>query len=199
MKCVNHPEVDSVGFCRHCGKALCGACRHEVKGAVYCEDCLAASVTPGGAAVAAAGKPSPGIALALGFIPGVGALYNGEYVKALIHFFVFAGLVQLNSTGQMQPMAGLLLGGFIVYMAIEAFQTAKLRVSGAVPASGAGRGLGGEQGTPIGPLVLIVLGALFLMHTMDFFPFHYVWRFWPLMLILLGVWMLWQRTTSPPG
>ncbi|MGH9863650.1 MAG: B-box zinc finger protein [Candidatus Acidiferrales bacterium] len=200
MKCVNHPEADSVGFCRQCGKALCGACRHEVKGAVYCEDCLAASVAPG-AAAAATGKPSPGAAFWLGFIPGVGALYNGEYTKALVHFFIFAGLVTVLSSGEaggVEPLFGLMLAGFIIYMAFEARDSAKRKAAGLAPASGTWGGLGGEQGTPIGPLILIVLGALFLMNTLDFFPFFYVWRFWPLVLILVGVWMLWKRTTPPP-
>ena len=202
MKCVNHPDADSVGFCRQCGKALCGACRHEVKGAVYCEDCLAASVAPGPAAVAAAGKPSPGTAFGLGFIPGVGALYNGEYTKALVHFFIFAGLVTLLSSGEaggLEPLFGMMLAGFIIYMAFEARDSAKRKAAGLAPASGTWAGLGGERGTPIGPLILIVLGALFLMNTLDLFPFFYFWRFWPLVLILVGVWMLWKRTTPPPS
>ena len=31
---------------------------------------------------------SPGLAFLLGFIPGVGAIYNGQYVKGLIHVVV---------------------------------------------------------------------------------------------------------------
>ena len=35
----------------------------------------------------------PGLALFLGFIPGVGAIYNGQYAKGLVHAVVFGLLV----------------------------------------------------------------------------------------------------------
>ena len=36
-------------------------------------------------------RRQPGLAATLGFIPGLGAVYNGEYVKALIHVLIFGG------------------------------------------------------------------------------------------------------------
>ena len=44
MKCAVHAEVEATGYCRNCGKALCPACTREVKGALYCEECLAGLV-----------------------------------------------------------------------------------------------------------------------------------------------------------
>ena len=40
--------------------------------------------------VASASAPNPGLAALLGLIPGVGAMYNGQYAKGVIHLIVFA-------------------------------------------------------------------------------------------------------------
>jgi len=206
MKCAQHPEVDSVGYCRQCGKGLCGDCRRDVKGVLYCEDCLAANVLPAGAPAAAAlppGAPNPGLALALGFIPGVGAIYNGEFAKAFFHILIFGGLISIMSSGGaggFEPLLGMLLAGFYLFMPIDAYQTAKRRASGVVPATSGWEPLGGgDSATPIGPLILIVLGALFLMNTLDFFPMRFLWKFWPAILIAVGVWMLWRRMGGESG
>lgn len=202
MKCFYHADVDSVGFCRQCGKALCDACRRDVKGVHYCEDCLAATVLPGGAA--SPGAPNPGLALGLGFIPGVGAIYNGEYAKGLIHIIIFGGLISLMDSPAargFEPLLGMLLAAFYFYMPFEAYQTAKRRAAGLAPAGGGWDQLGfgnGDRVTPMGPLILIVLGVLFLFNTLDFFPMRFMWRYWPAILIVLGAWMLWKRTTSAP-
>lgn len=207
MKCAQHPEVDSVGYCRQCGKGLCADCRRDVKGVLYCEDCLAANVLPAGAPAPAAalpGAPNPGIALALGFIPGVGAIYNGEFAKAFFHILIFGGLISIMSSGGaggFEPLLGMLLAGFYLFMPIDAYQTAKRRASGAAPATTGWEplGVGGEGATPIGPLILIVLGGLFLMNTLDFFPLRFLWKFWPAILIAVGVWMLWRRMGGESG
>ena len=202
MKCFHHAEADATGYCRQCGKALCGECRRDVRGVVYCEDCLA-TLAAAPAAAAAPGAPSPGVALALGFIPGVGAIYNGEFAKALIYIIIFGGLISLMDSPAMrgvEPLLGMLLAAFYIYMPIEAYQTAKRRAAGLGAPAGAGWemfGVGNSgKATPIGPLVLIVLGVLFLLNTLDFFPMHYVWRFWPVALIALGAWLLMKRTSG---
>ena len=200
MKCAQHPEVDSVGYCRQCGKGLCPDCRRDVKGVIYCEDCLAANVLPAGGAPAVSGAPNPGIALALGFIPGVGAIYNGEFAKAFFYILIFGGLVSAMSSSAargIEPLLGMLIFGFYIFMPIDAYQSAKRRATGAAPATSGWEPLGlgdPDKATPIGPLILIVLGALFLMNTLDFFPLRFMWKFWPAILIAVGVWMLWKRT-----
>jgi len=46
---------------------------------------------------------------------------------------------------------------------------------------------------PIGAVVLIGLGVLFLLDEMGALHFDWIWRFWPLILIALGVRILMQR------
>ena len=39
MKCATHPEVDAVGVCVNCGRAVCSRCRTVVGGKTYCPAC----------------------------------------------------------------------------------------------------------------------------------------------------------------
>jgi len=70
---------------------------------------------------------SPVLAGVLAFLfPfGVGPLYNGQYWKALISFFIFAGLVTLQTSGHNQPFLGLCLAGFIFYQILDSVLIAK--------------------------------------------------------------------------
>src|SRR5271170_2646963 len=105
MNCVNHAETQGVAFCIRCGRSLCTECTHSVRGSVYCEPCLADIIKDNGgkdnAGAAAPVKPAPtrviagtnpGVAFALGLIPGVGAIYNGDFLKAAIHVLIFGVL-----------------------------------------------------------------------------------------------------------
>src|ERR1700730_13889926 len=102
MNCANHPAVPAIAYCRTCGKPLCGTCKRDVMGVIYCEQCLAerlrdvqptttlppqsfVSANPVGA-MAGAG-PHPAVAgILAGFFPfGVGAVYTGQYAKGLAH------------------------------------------------------------------------------------------------------------------
>ena len=134
MQCATHPDRDATGYCRTCGKPLCPDCTRDVRGALYCEGCLAAMLSgaPVGAPLAEPpiGTPNPAVAAALGFIPGLGAIYNGEYMKGLIHIAVFAGIIaMLNAqvSDSLQVFLGIGLGCFYLYMPIEAYRTAKLK------------------------------------------------------------------------
>ena len=100
MNCVNHADVEANAFCNQCGKALCEPCVRQVRNSVYCENCLAESI--GGDKKTAtkstqrAGGTSPEAAFVLGLIPGVGAIYNGEFFKAALHVFIWATLITLS-------------------------------------------------------------------------------------------------------
>ena len=83
MKCVNHIEKDSSGVCNHCGKSICSDCMVEIKGEMYCKDCLALKTGQ-----MAKEERSPAIAAILSFIiPGMGQIYNGQVGKGLLIFF----------------------------------------------------------------------------------------------------------------
>ena len=69
----------------------------------------------------------PVLAGLLGFIPGVGAMYNGQYIKALAHVLIFAVFVSLSDKSF---VFGMLLAAWIFYQVFDAAQTAKARRDG---------------------------------------------------------------------
>ncbi len=73
------------------------------------------------------GEPNPGLAALLGFIPGVGAFYNGQYAKGVVHLIVFAILTTLADRN---GIFGLFVAGWIFYQVIEAHHTARARRDG---------------------------------------------------------------------
>ena len=46
MKCYNHAEVDAVGTCTSCGRAVCQSCSVNLAGKIVCQKCLASGNTP---------------------------------------------------------------------------------------------------------------------------------------------------------
>jgi hypothetical protein len=130
MNCLNHPDVAAAAYCQNCGKPLCTACIRSVGGVVYCEPCLAArlSTPPGAAEANLTGLHAhPVLAGLLGFIPGVGAMYNGQFVKALAHVLIFAVFVSLSDKSF---VFGLLIAAWVFYQVFDAAQTAKARRDG---------------------------------------------------------------------
>jgi hypothetical protein len=145
----------------------------------------------------------PVLALILGFIPGVGAIYNGQYAKGLIHAVVFGLLVSLASSshsGALEPLIGLLIAAWVFYMAFEAFHTARQRRHGAsVEEFSSLFDVRPTQGKfPGGAILLIGLGFILLLDTTDIISIDQLERYWPVVLILVGLYMLYARL-SPAG
>ncbi len=217
MNCVNHPDVPAAAFCRTCGKALCPACERPAQGTVFCQEHVpvaapAAPGTPGYSPYTAPMPPprldaggSPGLAFVLGLIPGVGAIYNGQYVKGLIHVVILGVLISIVSSdaaGGLEPLFGMMIGVWVFYMAFEAYHTARKRQLGEVVDEFSSIvPLRGTRGSafPAGPVILIALGILFLLNTMDILRFGQIIRYWPVALIALGAYMLYERMGPHSG
>src|SRR2546423_1040264 len=70
---------------------------------------------------------SPGLAFFLGVIPGVGAIYNGQYAKGLVHAILWGLLVSITNSGAsrgLEPLFGIMIAAWMAYMAFEAYHTA---------------------------------------------------------------------------
>ena len=96
MDCVNHTGVTATAYCQNCGKALCAGCvRKAAGGQILCDPArrpgraISNPLSPPPPA-----DPNPAAAAVLGLIPGVGAMYNGQFFKGLIH------VVDLRGAGQ---------------------------------------------------------------------------------------------------
>lgn len=221
MNCANHPETVASAFCRNCGNAICDVCKTGWQGAAHCPQCAAelkaaaaerhAYAPPppppryaAAAAPSPAGAPTPVLALMLGLIPGVGAVYNGQYAKGVFHVVVFGGLISLMNSGAsdgFEPLFGFLIALFYFYMPVEAFRTARALQSGEPVDEFSGWISSSPRGprSPVAGIALIVLGLIFLMHTMGFWSLREFARYWPIILILLGANMLYRRFSEAQG
>ena len=137
---------------------------------------------------------SPGVARALGFIPGVCAIYNGQVLKAIIQVLIFGSLIAVADrvSGPMDTMFGLGAAAFYFYMVIDSFQTAKRKALGQPTEEWLGLG-NFKLDAPVGAGLLIGLGALFMLDNMGVPVFQHLGKFWPILLILIGVVLLQRR------
>lgn len=127
MKCTEHPAADATAYCQHCGKPLCALCVRTWGERALCEPCHASAAAATAAESASRSMPHPALAAVLGFIPGVGAMYNGQLAKALAHVVIFAIFVVLS---HVSVIFALLIPAWVLYQVFEAYQTAKARVEG---------------------------------------------------------------------
>src|SRR3984957_16427697 len=150
------PETPKiVGYCRACGKPLDETNVRNAQGTIYCEEHIpmqqqtvppipmpAATESPYASPYTAPVPPpvanhdaSPGLAFVLGLIPGVGAIYNGQYAKGLVHVIIIGLTISIlanDAARGFEPLVGLLLASFFAYMAFEAYHTARRRQQGLV-------------------------------------------------------------------
>ena len=145
--------------------------------------------------------PSPALAFLAGLIPGVGAVYNGQYAKGVVHALVWGGLlstaIATERTGPPGSVAVfiILLVMTSLYMPIEALHTARAIRRGEPVDEfwglfGLGRGAGSS---PVGGVLLILMGVVFLLHSLGYWRLGDAARFWPVTLIALGVHLLYRR------
>jgi hypothetical protein len=217
MNCAVHPEIPAVAYCRTCGKALCESCKRDVRGVIYCEDCIAArvqgtvppSVAPGPVVIPATG-PSPALAVILAvFFPfGVASVYLGQYAKGLAHMMIFAVLVWAASgTGSAaETLFGLGIAFYYVYQIIDAHRSARALQLGqpAPDPFGLSRTFSAGEKVdvsrlPVGAVVLIIIGVLFLLHNAGLFRMWWIGHLWPVVLIGLGVWMFLRLSGKMAG
>ena len=314
-QCVR--SVGGLVFCEQCLSArlnLGGPAQKPGAGAAAGSAAGAAAGASGwnavpnaGAAGYVAGIPErgvaahPAIAALLGFIPGVGAMYNGQFIKALVHVLVLMVLIGMANHFE---LAGLLIAFWVFYQVFDSVQTALARRDGrplpdllglnnlgarlgisqppvpqaggspygaspygqaasapgvaaeptayAAPASSTSEGTpaaspegyaqtGGttaagfapgpasgsppqpgsnynapgyippgyvapqvypvapSRAEPTGAIVLIVVGLLFLLSTFGVFEMDWIGRGWPVIVIVVGVWLLIRRARTQPG
>src|ERR1039458_5760771 len=131
MDCVNHSGNAATAYCQNCDKGLCADCvRNAAGGQILCEPCWMAWQTFQQPFVAPVSGPNPSAAAVLGLIPGVGAMYNGQFFKGFIHVVVFAVLISITDH---YPIFGLFIAAWVLYQSFEAFHTAKALRDGEPP------------------------------------------------------------------
>ena len=220
MKCAVHTDVDATGYCRNCGKPMCPACIRQVRDVLYCEDCLAtilghpaqvsAQAAPTGYSAAPLPippvptaptgiGPNPVLAFFLGFLPGLGAFYNEQYGKGMVHLAIFLVLFIAGVNGAMSGGAEaalwICIAALWIYMPIDALRTAQAKRAGLQLSDPLDSF---TKSRPIGPILLVGAGLLLLLNNFDWFPWYRVSQFWPLILIAVGILMFRNRVDRRP-
>jgi hypothetical protein len=199
MNCTFHPTQVATARCAACQRQLCPACDHRIKGTPYCQDCIVAGVEMLRRQPAAAAKVeghAPLVAALFALIPGLGAAYNGQNIKSLVHFIIPVSLWQLGDIFSRGIEVPFFLSGTVFYLfsIYDAVRTAKRARAGAdlqVEDEALKKLL--RENTTIWGALLVSVGALSLVDL--FFPFL-LHRFWPVLLILAGLLLL--RTYQRP-
>ncbi|MBL8176264.1 MAG: hypothetical protein JNK48_16420 [Bryobacterales bacterium] len=208
MEPVNDNPQAAVAFCRACGKGLMPEQVHNYQGTVYCAEHVPQVAGPqagdGGANpyVQPPGPPlssvSPGWAFVLGLIPGVGAIYNGQYAKGFVHALITGVLFSLadHGAGSTQTLVEFMIPVWILYMAFEAYHTAKKRLLGEMTDefSSIFPNANLQTGFPVLPVLLIVVGVVFLLDNLQWLNLRALKPYaMPLIMIALGVFLLFAR------
>mgnify|MGYP001014327171 CR=1 FL=1 len=214
MYCVFHPTSAATTNCIGCRRQLCAACDHRIKGQPYCEDCIVRGVDalrrppivvsqanygppPGRKA------PSPVKATLLAFIPGLGAVYNRQNLKALLHFVGVVGLGQIADATNIE-FFGFGSAVFFLYSVIDANRSARAIAAGEDPAEDERRlkWLFARY-KPLWGLAIVAVGAIALLASLPSLPFGLSSaRVWAGMLFIAGAYMIFSyfrslRTEEP--
>lgn len=196
MNCAYHTQNGAVVQCNGCGKPLCPACDHRIKGFPYCQDCIVLGVdllrqqANSNYAPFVKKRTSPVVATFLSFIcPGLGAAYNGQTVKALVYFAVFVGLFQMAVITKFALFVFAFMGMWL-FAALDAWRTAQMIRSGVTPDVAEDILVRRFSGNPkLWGILLAVLGTTFLLQ--GFFDIRGIMRgLIPALLIGLGIYIL---------
>jgi hypothetical protein len=145
-------------------------------------------------------RSSPFVATLLSFVPGLGAAYNGQTSKAIVHFAIFASFFQMAvmTNGVHFFVLGVL--GTWLFAAVDACRTAQLMRAGLSPEAEEDVIARRLYGNPFAwGVTLIVIGSIFLLHTLVGVQLP-IKELLPVALVALGAYMLFdyirRRKTS---
>jgi hypothetical protein len=196
LYCAYHPKNPGVVQCNQCARQLCSACDHRIRGFPFCQDCIVAGVELLRNESQAGGSPliyrnsSPFVATLLSFVPGLGAAYNGQTAKAIVHCAIFASFFQMGVLTQGVHFFILGVLGTWLFAAVDACRTAQLIRAGLTPETEEDVIARRLYGNPFAwGITLIVLGTLFLLHTLLGVQLP-VRQLLPVALVALGAYML---------
>jgi hypothetical protein len=194
MNCTTHPEMNAITNCESCLKPFCQQCLVKLGDHTYCLSCSRQKADEK-SQMRSEGSPSPSVAFWLGLIPGVGAIYNGEYFKAFVNVMIFGFLISLgNNEGveRFDTLFHLMTAAFFFYMPLEAYHTARRRLLEA-------------RGIPVEPvksettqgfwagIALTVMGLFLFVDRLAPGFLGAALRFWPLILIGFGSYKIWEH------
>lgn len=135
-------------------------------------------------------RSSPFVATLLSFVPGLGAAYNGQTSKAIVHFAIFASFFQMAVLTQGVHFFILGVLGTWLFAAVDACRTAQLMRAGLTPEAEEDVIARRLYGNPFAwGVTLMVIGTIFLLHTLLGVQLP-IRQLLPVALVALGAYML---------
>jgi len=132
---------------------------------------------------------SPGRAALFAIIPGIGAVYNRQYVKAVLHFAIFAGLSIIANNGP--GVFGVAAFAFYIFTIIDAYRSAQAILRNIVANPRLLEEESEDINVPVWGGVLVLLGVLFFLNNLGVFSLAEMTEFlWPLFFVGLGVYLV---------
>ena len=157
---------------------------------------LAAQQQAGGQSPSASRGPVPAMAAVAAVIPSIGAVYNREYVKAVVHFAVFSGLLIVADGARQFQMAAMV---FYLFTIIDAYRSAEAIARRTPDPSEPDSAE--EINLPLWGGVLILMGIIFLLDSLAVIRIEAIAKLWPLIFIGLGIYLIFDYVRgqkSPP-
>ena len=179
-RCYYHPDREAIGTCAICGRPLCEECGVEIEGKFYHKKCLEQKLKAGE-------KKLPGIAAFLSILfPGLGTVYAGKTLKGIAYMLIFAGTIYSIVAGGPAAFLGLFLGGFYLFAIVDAYNDAKsVQVEEEVSQPP-------EEASKLirSGIFWLTVGILLQLITLDVLDLSEVVRFWPVLLIAFGLYLI---------
>ena len=197
MYCSYHTSNRAKVQCTSCMRGLCPACDHRVKGYPYCQDCIVRGIETlshqshqyGYRSERPASRARFAALCAL--LPGMGAVYNRQNIKAVVHFIAVIGLLQLTHVRVLSGVFALAALVVYLYSIIDAYRTAQTIAAGESPEADEERFKRSlVKRAPTVGFLLIIVGALLVIQIVRPLSFITYARLLPVLLILLGGYLL---------
>jgi hypothetical protein len=196
MYCSYHAKSPAVVQCNQCARPLCPACDHRIRGFPFCQDCIVVGVellrqqSSSTASPIIRRRTSPFVATLLSFVPGLGAAYNGQTSKAIVHFAIFASFFQMAVLTQGMHFFVLGVLGTWLFAAVDACRTAQLMRAGLALETEEDVIARRLYGNPFAwGVTLIIIGTIFLLQTLLGIQLP-VRQLLPVALVAVGAYML---------
>jgi hypothetical protein len=147
---------------------------------------------------------SPVLAIVMSLLPGLGQIYIGYYQQGFINIVVIASLITALAYGgisaDIKPFLAIFMVFYWFYNMVDAYRKA-IFYNQVLAGLGTlempeGEQLPGSRGSLFAGVVMILAGAIALSYTVFGIPMDWLNRWWPMALILLGAFLLYQYIAS---
>ncbi len=192
------PQPEPTHLCSICRRSLTGAEAHSIKGNHYCANCLVAGAQLAGLAQSPdLANFTPGRAALFAVIPGIGAVYNRQYVKGVQHVAIFAALWVAAVEGSAAFVFAVI--SFYIFTIIDAYRSAQGIIRDRLTHQNSPSSETTGLNVPIWGGLLVLMGAILFLDNLRILRLDDIFEFaWPILLFVVpGAYLIWEFYKRP--